>query len=70
MRGVTLEEAVETPWGVTYCAECRDWTAELRSTEGAQVPNPEDEGVLDVIAYGAECPCGFHTVQTVQLVTV
>ena len=64
-----MEETVRTPWGVTHCLDCDLWTAELRDTKGAQLPDPDGETVLDVIAYGAECVCGFQTVQTVQLVT-
>lgn len=60
-------EQVE-PWGVTHCPDCDLWTAELRQTQGLLAPDPEGDGVLDVIAYGAACECGFQTVQMVQLV--
>lgn len=69
-EGSHMEEAIQTPWGVTYCPECDRWTAELRATNGAQIPAPEGEGVLDLIAYGAQCACGFQTVQTVELATL
>jgi hypothetical protein len=55
--------------GVTRCPESGLWMAELRNTDGALIPDPQTDGVLDVIAYGAECDCGGKIVQTVQLFT-
>lgn len=61
------DQGSTTPWGVTHCEECGQWTAALSDTQGAQVPDPDGDGVVDVIAYGAVCPCGLGSVQTVVL---
>lgn len=60
---------MEEPWGVTHCPDCNFWTAELQGTHGALIPDPRTDGVLDVIAYGAECQCRGSVVNTVQLAT-
>lgn len=57
------------PWGVTECPDCGDWSAELVNTEGHLLADPDSDGLLDVILYGAVCPCGGEAVQMVQLET-
>lgn len=49
---------MQQPWGVTCCPECGDWPAEIQETRVAQIPDPDGDGVLDVIAYAAQCLCG------------
>ena len=55
------------PWGVTECPDCGDWSAEIGHTEGHLLPDPDSDALLDVILYGAVCPCGGTIIQQVCL---